>query len=238
MGARAAALSPPLPWAPRRQRAPRARARARRGAAVAAGSSGDTLYGQGYSSDGKYSASNTPWPDVHVALVAAGVESLGVEEARAAATAKSVLLIDVRELESYEEGHAEGAVSVPLYVRSDEGGLRAAAFAALPALGGAPTVVNARFVEEAAELLDTTGATLALMCETGGKLSMGSYSVMGQSVPKTGERSRSLEAIYMLINAGVPAERLAHVRGGVRGWRWAKLPEMAVVMYDSDSDDE
>lgn len=93
-------------------------------------------------------------------------------------------------------------------------------------------------VDQAATLLDTAGAPLAVLCETGGALGGGSWVGMGQRVPKTGERSRSLEAIFLLLEAGVPPSRLVHVKGGQRAWRWADLPEtMTVLADDSDSDD-
>lgn len=55
-----------------------------------------------------------PAPATQTAAAAAGLQTVGVEEAAAAVDAGDALLVDVREDDEWEAGHAPDAVHVPL----------------------------------------------------------------------------------------------------------------------------
>ena len=86
---------------------------------------------------------------MHQRLLDSGVRAVDAAEAHALGGAKEALLLDVREEEAYDEGHAAGAANVPLYIRSDDtGSLRDRVFVALLAIGGPPTEVNPDFAAQ------------------------------------------------------------------------------------------
>ncbi len=55
-----------------------------------------------------------PQPQTNLPLTEAGVPRISVEEAKAAFDSGEAVIVDVRNVEAYAEGHVAGALSIPL----------------------------------------------------------------------------------------------------------------------------
>eukprot|EP00951_Prasinocladus_malaysianus_P021927 scaffold182362_cov26-Prasinocladus_malaysianus.AAC.1 len=111
--------------------------------------------------------------------------------------------------------HAAGSINIPLYIPSEGtstyDNLRRLAYRMLPALGGTePTELNPDFLADVMQVSEDEQLPVMLMCERGG--SFASLPMPG------GVESRSLVAIFALLEAGFHPEKLLHVQGGFLQW--------------------
>ena len=122
----------------------------------------------------------TIWPVCHTFLVERGLQSLEPAEARREVSEGRAILLDVRLRDSYDDEHAVGALSAPLF-RDIQGGRQGTAgmFDQLKkiAMGGfamRATERNPNFVEDVAAVVgsDAVGGDcrLIVMCSIGGTL--------------------------------------------------------------------
>lgn len=162
------------------------------------------------------------WDSIHYELVNKhGLKSVSPEEANAMLEAKQAILVDVRPEESHDEYHPKGAINVPAFRIinvSQAGGFGSVMkFAVMTFNGVTPTEANPEFPDLAKGAAEGD-KMLILVCEQGGSLAP-------TTTFPTGKVSRSLKAAWRLIyNGALPAEKVMHMEGGVRGWRDAGLP--------------
>ena len=161
------------------------------------------------------------------------------------------VLLDVSPAEDYEAYHAKGAVSAPTlrYVQPAAGGsdlrsmLRGVALASLSVR---PTEDDwPGFAEKALAALKGSAAGVIVACAAGGMLRKTINFPMGQA-------SRSLFAAEALLtNAGLDAQRVVHLRGGLAAWfadglpgegdedaweaRKGRTPSVGGPMYEQDA---
>ena len=110
--------------------------------------------------------------------------------------------------------HPTGAINVPLFVPcandSDYDKLRTFAYKLLPALQGTPpTDRNPNFISDILEALDE-GQVVMLLCDRGGNIDKRPFPY--------GLESRSFIAAHELLEAGLDAGRILHVKGGMLRW--------------------
>eukprot|EP00890_Picochlorum_soloecismus_P005763 jgi/Picsp_1/6188/NSC_03542-R1_senescence-associated protein din1 len=162
------------------------------------------------------------WDSIHYELVNKhGLKSVSPEEANVMLEAKQAILVDVRPEESHDEYHPEGAINVPAFriIKMSQGGGFGSVmrFAVMTFNGVTPTEANPEFPDLAKSAAEGDKMVI-LVCEQGGSLAP-------TTTFPTGKVSRSLKAAWRLIyNGALPAEKVMHLEGGVRGWRDAGLP--------------
>ena len=128
----------------------------------------------------------------------------------AAKQAEGYVFVDVRPAEDYAIFHAPGSVNVPLFgpiTMDSPAKLMKQLLYSFNGMKG--TDENPRFLEELAAAVPGK-SKLLVMCDSGG-----TYNPVG--VVLEGRRSRSLVAIYKMLDAGGWSDIL-HVYGGVREW--------------------
>ena len=128
----------------------------------------------------------------------------------AAKQAEGYVFVDVRPAEDYAIFHAPGSVNVPLFgpiALDSPAKLMKQLLYSFNGMKG--TDENPRFLEELAAAAPSKSKVL-IMCDSGG-----TYNPVG--VVLEGRRSRSLVAIYKMLDAGGWSDIL-HVYGGVREW--------------------
>ena len=128
----------------------------------------------------------------------------------AAKQAEGYVFVDVRPAEDYAIFHAPGSVNVPLFGPITMDSPSKVMKQLLYTFNGMKgTDENPRFLEELAAAVPGKSKVL-VMCDSGG-----TYNPVG--VVLEGRRSRSLVAIYKMLDAGGWSDIL-HVYGGVREW--------------------
>jgi len=140
---------------------------------------------------------------------AAAIPSISVASV-AAKQAEGYVFVDVRPAEDFEAFHAVGSVSVPLFgpiTLDSPSKLMKQLLYSFNGMKG--TDENPRFLEDLAQAVPAKSKVL-LMCDSGG-----TYLPLGVTVE--GRRSRSLVALYKMLEAGGWAD-LLHVYGGIREW--------------------
>ncbi|GBF96899.1 hypothetical protein Rsub_09904 [Raphidocelis subcapitata] len=168
------------------------------------------------------------WPVVHTVLKDEKLKSVSCEEARQLAS-RGWRLVDVRLAADFERGHAEGAVSVPMY-RFVEGktvwdNLKRVAVAAFAMRA---TERNPNFVADMQAAVGKNSRVLVI-CAIGGTLdTLVSYRrekrLFNDPERQFGRESRSLKAIYELLQGGWSSSNVRHVDGGFQQWRYQGLP--------------
>lgn len=149
------------------------------------------------------------------------LKSLSPENAKSLTDSGEWVLIDVRPGEDFEKGHAQGAVSAPLFRSMDWGNVKPMGLlkaAALMVNGVAPMELNPRFVAEAKAACDGGKKGAIVYCEAGGTMLPTTNFMRGKS-------SRSLKAAWMLMEGGAVGQ-VAHLDGGLFGWNKAGMPMM------------
>jgi rhodanese-related sulfurtransferase len=142
-----------------------------------------------------------------------GVRSVAVTSV-VAEQSRGYTLLDVRPKEDFEAFHPPTAIHVPLFVEIQLDSPAKLIKAALYAFNGMKgTDENTQFVEQVAALVPSKSKLLVL-CDSGG-------TYEGKVGNAEGRRSRSLVAIYKLLDAGF--SDLLHVAGGTREWGRAGL---------------
>jgi len=184
----------------------------------------------------KSGGSYTLWPVVHSELTDYGLKSITPDEV-IALQKKGAILIDVREEPQYNNIHAAGALSFPLFIPVqgnsvfDNTKRLAMALFAMEA-----TERNPDFKQMLQEELPKKKKVI-VMCATGGTLKTvinrtsgaagsaanpsgkGRVKVKNYNDPERafGRESRSLKACYEVLQAGF--KDIVHVEGGLNGWR-------------------
>lgn len=157
------------------------------------------------------------WPVVFNYLTKQRLETISPETAKSRVDAGEWVLVDVRLGEQYEAGHAEGAVSAPIYETIGFQGSdfrRLLKVAMYKSNGVNPVDPNPKFAEQLRAA--SGGKGVILMCEAGGTMKPTT------NFPE-GKPSRSLQAAYRAVKEGL-APKVAHLERGVYGWYQASLP--------------
>ena len=150
------------------------------------------------------------WAEMRQELLAAGVKSVEPEVALEM-QGNGYSILDIRTGPEYEDTHAAGAVSAPLYrpiTNWDARSIaRRAAFAFFGVFNG--TEESPTFLDDAEEALEGKKSKVIVYCGVGGSM-----------VPTTnlaeGMQSRSLIACSELVNAGYTD--VCHMLNGIYGW--------------------
>ncbi|GIL91563.1 hypothetical protein Vretifemale_19161, partial [Volvox reticuliferus] len=177
--------------------------------------------------------SGTPyvvWPAIHTLLVSKGLRSVTPEEALALQD-QGWTIVDVRLATDFEQVHAAGAVSLPLYRYVEGTGFWDNVKKAAMAIGFAmrATERDPDYQSKALSVLKKN-QKIILMCAIGGTLDTlvdlrkGVKPAIRDPERAFGRESRSLKAAYELINAGWSANNLFWVEGGLQQWRFRGLP--------------
>ena len=170
-----------------------------------------------------------PWPLVHTALQAGGLESVEPERALELQS-KGATIVDIRTADKYAKKHIAGSVNVPLFrpvqgrSPADNAKRLAMAFFQMTA-----TERNSDFAAEALEALPKN-KPVVVACDIGGTLEVTIEKKRGGKVVKAfedkervfGRESRSLKACYELKKAGF--SKLYHLKDGQHMWEYKGLP--------------
>lgn len=154
------------------------------------------------------------WDGIYGYITERKLETVSPREAFELASKKGWVIVDVRPKRRHEQSAPDAGgnvVSVPLYDAPDfsKPSLVRYLRAALLASQGVPAVEqNEEFVDRILGLLGEEGRSgLLMLCEVGGSLTP------TVSFP-TGKTSRSLQAAFRALEAGVDATKVKHVAGG------------------------
>lgn len=135
----------------------------------------------------------------------------------AAAQDAGAILIDVRMSKDYENVHAEGAKSVPLFRDIESWDAKSVLRRAVYAFNGMKgSEENPAFAEEMAAAVGSKDARVLVMCDSGG-----TYEPTPQFM--RGKKSRSWQAIYLML-AEQGYTNVVHVEGGLRDWARDEMP--------------
>uniref|UniRef100_A0A383WG05 Rhodanese domain-containing protein n=1 Tax=Tetradesmus obliquus TaxID=3088 RepID=A0A383WG05_TETOB len=160
-----------------------------------------------------------PWRDVYNDLKSKGLRTVAPEEAAELLATGKWALIDVRRPDQFEEGHAQGSVSVPMYSRLDMSQADLAKVMKLIAFsfnGVQPIDSNATFTKDA--LAASPAKKFITLCEAGGTMKPTVNFPLGKP-------SRSLQAAWKLMaEGGVAPGDVVHLERGLYGWYQADLP--------------
>ncbi|KAF5837089.1 hypothetical protein DUNSADRAFT_4870, partial [Dunaliella salina] len=173
---------------------------------------------------------NADWnKEILPALRSASFRSITPEAACSRAKKRQAVLIDVRLPAKFDEIRAKSSMNVPLYIPIQNWDaasiIRRAGFASFGVYG---TELNPNFVEEVKE--ESKGRELMVICESGG-------SIEAKAGNDKGFQSRSLKAIYYLLQGGVSSNKISHVSGGLSRWTREDLPIASGEGEDEDDDD-
>ena len=172
------------------------------------------------------------WDGIYDFMRKKNLETVSPSEAFALASTEGWVIVDVRPRKRHEQsapdlgGDGGGVASVPLYDTPDFSKpslsryLRAAILASQ---GVAPVEQNEEFVERVLALLSSSGGNkkgVLMLCEVGGSLTPTA------SFP-TGKTSRSLQAAFRALEAGVESAKVKHVGGGCFAYQQEGLPMTA-----------
>ena len=152
------------------------------------------------------------WDGIYGYVTKRNLETVSPREAFELASKKGWVVVDVRPRKRHEQSApdlGEGIASVPLYDTPDFSKPSLARYlraAMLASQGVAPVEQNEDFVDKILELLNKKKGLL-MLCEVGGSLAP------TVSFP-TGKTSRSLQAAFRALEAGVEASKVKHVGGG------------------------
>lgn len=169
------------------------------------------------------------WPAMHKYLTDKKLKSLEIEEALKLME-KGAMLMDVRLGLDYENEHAEGAVSVPLF-RLTAGNEKWDKIKkiVMAGLNMRPTERDPNFLENAtAAVGGNKRKKVIVMCTVGGTLdTVVRVSTTGKSTATDkdrafGRESRSLKACYELMQGGFT--NVLHLKGGLGEWRFQGYP--------------
>lgn len=157
------------------------------------------------------------WDGIYAYVTKRNLETVSPREAFDLASRKGWVVVDVRPRKRHLQAAPEisngGVVSVPLYDTPDFSKPSLARYlraAMLASQGVAPVEQNEEFVPKVLELLEKKKGLL-MLCEVGGTLEP------TVSFP-TGKTSRSLQAAFRALEAGVEQGRVKHVGGGCYAW--------------------
>lgn len=160
------------------------------------------------------------WDGIYAYVTKCNLETVSPREAFELASKKGWVVVDVRPRKRHEQAAPDvdggrGVVSVPLYDTPDFSKPSLARYlraAMLASQGVAPVEQNEEFVPKILELLDSGKKKgLLMLCEVGGSLEP------TVSFP-TGKTSRSLQAAFRALEAGIEQGRVKHVGGGCYAW--------------------
>lgn len=170
-----------------------------------------------------------PWPLVHTALRAGGLESVEPERALKL-QASGAAILDIRTADKYAKKHIAGAVNVPLF-RPVQGRTAAdnAKRLAMALFSMTATERNSEFAAEALAAVPKD-KPVVVACDIGGTLEVTIEKKRGGKVVKAfedkervfGRESRSLKACYELKKAGF--SQLYHLKDGQHMWEYQGLP--------------
>ena len=161
------------------------------------------------------------WDNIYNFVVKRNLETVSPREAFILASKKGWVVVDVRPRKRHEQSAPlianGGIVSVPLYDTPDFSKPSLARYlraAVLASQGVAPVEQNEEFTAKVLELVSGTGGNrkgLLMLCEVGGSLTPTASF-------KTGKTSRSLQAAFRALEAGVESSKVKHVGGGCFAW--------------------
>ncbi|GMH35413.1 hypothetical protein BSKO_03281 [Bryopsis sp. KO-2023] len=155
------------------------------------------------------------------------IKSVNPDEAAEKIASGDYVFVDVRTSESFEESHAEGAVSAPLFRKLDWSSgdpwqlVRGAAYLVN---GVQPVEQNPTFIEDATKAAEG-GKGLIVYCEAGGTLQPSTNFMNGKT-------SRSLKAAYRILDAKI-SEDVLHMEGGLYGY--AKMEKPMIGDYNPEN---
>jgi rhodanese-related sulfurtransferase len=157
------------------------------------------------------------WQNVSGYLRQNNLASISPEDSKARVDSGEWVLCDVRLTEQYDAGHAEGAVSIPMYKTMSFGGSaqQIIKFMLYKSNGVNPVEMSKEFDEDIKKFTDE-GKGLIMMCEAGGTMRPSVNFSIGKS-------SRSLQAAFRAMNLG-NIGKVAHADRGLYGWFQADLP--------------
>ena len=171
------------------------------------------------------------WDGIYNFITKRNLESISPREASDLATKKGWVVVDVRPKKRHEQSSPDlgegNIVSVPLYDTPDFSKPSLARYlraAVLASQGVAPVEQNGEFVERVVELAAKKKGLL-MLCEVGGSLDPTA------SFP-TGKTSRSLQAAFRALEAGVEEKKVKHVSGGCYAWSQEESLKLTAE-YDS-----
>lgn len=164
------------------------------------------------------------WPVVHTVLTEAKLRSVPASEA-AEMQSQGWTLLDVRLETEYEQQHAAGAVNAPFYryVQGDSSWDNLKRLA-MGAFAMKATERNPAFVDAALSKLQRDQKVI-VYCAIGGTLDTNvSYrrdkKLYADPERAFGRESRSLKAVYELLQAGWSPSNILHLEGGIQQWRY------------------
>lgn len=163
-----------------------------------------------------------PWekmqPDLYDLFKTGEFKVVAPEDVLDEVEAGKGVLVDVRLSTDFEEVHAITAVNVPLFQSIQTVSMANAVKSIFYALNGVKgTEENPTFLEDIKKVYSgmSEGQKMYIMCDSGGTC---------EAVPGflIGKQSRSLQAVWKAVKeAEVPANKVAHVKGGMREWAGA-----------------
>ncbi|GMH32229.1 hypothetical protein BSKO_00063 [Bryopsis sp. KO-2023] len=167
----------------------------------------------------------TVWPVMHTYLQSQGLESVSPEKALEMSK-KGYTIIDVRITSEYEDGHASGSKSAPVFrlvpqEKNDFWNMSKKITSAL--IMQKPTERNPAFLADA-EKAAGGKSKLILICGLGGTLKTTvatKKKTFSDPERGFGKESRSLKGCYELLQAGF--KDVYHVAGGYSQWRFDGL---------------
>ncbi|CAH1430187.1 unnamed protein product [Lactuca virosa] len=156
------------------------------------------------------------WKTKRELLLEKRVRSVDVKEALRLQQENSFVILDVRPVAEFKEGHPPGAINVQIYRLIKEWTAwdiaRRAAFAFFGIFAG--TEENPEFLQDVASKLDKN-SKIIVACSSGGTMKP------TQNLPE-GQQSRSLIAAYLLVLNGY--NNVFHLEGGLYQWFKEDLP--------------
>ncbi|CAI9295598.1 unnamed protein product [Lactuca saligna] len=156
------------------------------------------------------------WKTKRELLLEKRVRSVDVKEALRLQQENSFVILDVRPIAEFKEGHPPGAINVQIYRLIKEWTAwdiaRRAAFAFFGIFAG--TEENPEFLQDVASKLDKN-SKIIVACSSGGTMKP------TQNLPE-GQQSRSLIAAYLLVLNGY--NNVFHLEGGLYQWFKEDLP--------------
>ena len=160
------------------------------------------------------------WDGIYAFITKRNLETISPREAFALASKEGWVVVDVRPSKRHSQSAPElgdNIVSIPLYDTPDFSKPSLTRFlraALLASQGVAPVEQNEEFVEKILDLMSSSGGKkkgLLMLCEVGG-------SLVPTANFSTGKTSRSLQAAFRALEAGVDEKLVKHVGGGCFAW--------------------
>ena len=159
------------------------------------------------------------WELMWEVLTDKDLKSVSPQAAKKMLESGKYVLVDVQTKEDYEESHASGAFSAPLFQSVDWGNINPLGVlraAALAVNGVKPVEPNPDFEANVRTASEDGKKGVILYCEAGGTMIPSTNFMRGKS-------SRSLKAAWKIFDRKIVGE-VVHLAGGLLSWYQAGLP--------------